>query len=112
MEVGDAEILCGEWDTGRREGEDYNVVLPIEEIIRHPDFGATKGAGEGSDIVVFKINSESLQISKDLKIYPACLPKKDRSHPTEGFHSGWHKVPPQDFIDPVSLQFYDDLFKQ
>ena len=76
-------------------------------IIRHPHFDATKGAGEGSDIAVFKVNSDSLRNGRDLKIYPACLPRKDRSRPTEGFHSGWSKVPPRDFIHPVSLQFYD-----
>ena len=111
MEKGDAEILCGEWHTGRREGEDYNVVLPLEEIIRHPDFDATKGAAEGSDIAVFKVSSGSLTFSKDLKIYPACLPKKDRNRPTEGFHAGWSKPPPRDaFTDVPSI--YDDFFKQ
>ena len=50
MDGRDAEILCGEWQTGaygqNTSGEEYNVVLPIEEIIRSPNFDAeTLGPG-------------------------------------------------------------------
>ena len=36
----DMEVLCGEWETGATpasvSGEEFNVVLPIIDIIRHP----------------------------------------------------------------------------
>ena len=42
MSAEDAEILCGEWETGDiaqiSSGEIYNVFLEIQDIIRHPDY--------------------------------------------------------------------------
>ena len=38
----DAEIICGEWETGSfppiESGEKYNVILDIKDVIRHPDY--------------------------------------------------------------------------
>merc|ERR1712223_505653 len=81
MDGRDAEILCGEWQTGAygqtTSGEEYNVVLPIEEIVRSPNFDAkTLGPAGGSNIAVFKVNDDQLQASRKNKIYPACLPPK------------------------------------
>ena len=120
MDGSDAEIICGEWQTGSTSrsasGEQYNVVLPIVEIIQSPAFDADgKGPGGGSDIAVFKVNDASLQNPRKLKIYPACLPPKDRNPPTEGVHSGWSKPPPLHFLErygPGFIPFYSDFFKQ
>ena len=51
----DAEIVCGEWQTGSTKqgasGEKYNVVLPIVDIIRSPDYNtAGEGPAGGADI--------------------------------------------------------------
>ena len=36
----DVEVICGEWETGDKpyptSGEDYNIVLQIDSIVRHP----------------------------------------------------------------------------
>mgnify|MGYP001393187412 CR=1 FL=1 len=38
----DAEIVCGEWQTGDTaptlSGERYNIVLDIYKIVRHPNY--------------------------------------------------------------------------
>ena len=38
----DVEVICGEWETGNipkeESGENYNVILSIELIKRHPKF--------------------------------------------------------------------------
>jgi len=121
MDGSDAEIICGEWQTGSTSqttsGEEYNVVLPIVEIIQSPAFDAEdKGPGGGSDIAVFKVNDAGLQNPRKHKIYPACLPPKVRSSPpTEGVHSGWSKPPPLHFLEKFGegyIPFYSDFFKQ
>ena len=120
MDGSDAEIICGEWQTDSTSqnvsGEKYNVVLPIVEIIQSPAFDAEgQGPGGGSDIAVFKVNDTDFQDPRKHKIYPACLPPKDRSPPTEGVHSGWSKPPPLHFLRRFAegyLPFYDDFFKQ
>ena len=92
------------------------MVLPVLNIIRSPAFDAGgKGPGGGADIAVFKVNDDGLQNSRKLEIYPACLPPKDRSPPTEGIHSGWTKPPPFPFIERFAvgyIQTYGDFFKQ
>jgi len=120
MDGSDAEIICGEWQTGSMSQsvseEEYNVVLPILEIIRSPAFDATNlGPGGGADIAVFKVNDENLQNPRSRKIYPACLPPRDRSTPTSGVHSGWTKPPPLSFLEKFGsgfVPYYDDFFKQ
>merc|ERR1719278_379565 len=121
MDGSDAEIICGEWQTGstsqNASGEEYNVVLPIVEIIRSPAFDAGgRGPGGGSDIAVFKVNDAGLQNPRKHKIYPACLPPKDRNQmEREGVHSGWSKPPPLHFLERYGkgyLPFYSDFFKQ
>ena len=47
MSGSDAEVLCGEWETGETpssvSGEPYNIVLPITSIVRHPDYTISRG---------------------------------------------------------------------
>ena len=43
----DTEIVCGDWDTGDGGGpssEDFNVVIPILTVKRHPAFGIVRGS--------------------------------------------------------------------
>jgi len=120
MDGRDVEILCGEWETGKANqstsGEEYNVVLPILDIVRSPDFEAGgRGPAGGADIAVFKVNDAGFQNSRDLKIFPACLPPKDRDPPLEGVHSGWTKPPTLSFIEKYAGGYnesYEDFFKQ
>ena len=53
----DADILCGEWQTGdtppASSGERYNIVLNILEIIRHPGYNSSSYLV--NDIAVFKV---------------------------------------------------------
>jgi hypothetical protein len=93
------------------------VVLPILEIIRHPDFDEEnqEGVGEGSDIAVFKVNDTNFKNASANRIYPACLPPSGRKQPTDGVHSGWSLPPPFPLLDnfaPVYTKFYGDFFKQ
>ena len=43
MTGADMEVLCGEWDTATDTEEEYNVILAIANITRHPGFNITRG---------------------------------------------------------------------
>jgi len=119
----DVDILCGEWETGDTprvlSDERYNVLLPIKDIVRHPNFNTSEGAGPigGSDIAIFKVDDSSIQGKSSLRLYPICLPSKEKETPGKqtGIHSGWSKPPPFHFIEERAegyLPFYRDFFKQ
>ena len=61
-----AEILCGEWETGDAPSisskEEYNIILEIKDIIRHSDYtvNVKTSAYLQNDIAVFKINENPL----------------------------------------------------
>ena len=120
MDGSDAEILCGEWQTGAygqtTSGEEYNVVLPVEDIVRSPNFDAeTLGPAGGSDIAVFKVNDDQLQDWRKNRIYPACLPPRDKKFTEFGVHSGWTKPPSVAFIEKFAKGYngtLGDFFKQ
>ena len=62
----DAEIICGEWETGdtpsTSSGERYNIVLSINEIVKHPGYtvNVNSSAFLQNDIAVFKVETNSL----------------------------------------------------
>ena len=62
----DAEILCGEWETGNTpansSGEFYNIKISIEEIVRHPDYKVNEESAAylQNDIAVFKVDNSIL----------------------------------------------------
>ena len=115
----EVEIVCGEWDTATNTEEEYNVVLPIEKIIRHPDFQISRGDRNSqfvaSDIAVIMVKDENFEsLSAIHKIYPACLPTQQLTS-TEAIHSGWSTPPPLDFVRKnVTLyeQYYQEFSKQ
>ena len=39
----DVEVICGEWDIATDTEEEYNVILAIANITRHPGFNITRG---------------------------------------------------------------------
>ena len=47
MSGNDVEVICGEWEIGdipqEESGEEYNVILEIAEIKRHPGFKIDQG---------------------------------------------------------------------
>merc|ERR1711971_222343 len=98
----DAEIVCGEWQTGDTaptlSGERYNIVLEIYKIVRHPNYRVNieSSAYLQNDIAIFKVNDNLLPKEKTerLQVYPACLPLTQRTT-RFGF-----------------LKVYEDFFKQ
>ena len=66
MTGSDAEILCGEWETGdapsATSGEQYNIVLFIIDIEKHPDYRANDNSSASlwNDIAVFKVDDSPL----------------------------------------------------
>ena len=98
----DAKVLCGEWDTNTSTEEEYNVVLKIKKIIRHPDYDISRGELNSqfvaNDIAVFHVEDEGFEsLSATHKIYPACLPSQQLTS-TSGVHSGWAKPPPRELV--------------
>ena len=43
MTGADVEVICGEWNTNTDTEEEYNVILAIAKITRHPGFNITRG---------------------------------------------------------------------
>ena len=119
MDPKEVVILCGEWEAGPTpqnfSDEKYNVVLQVEDIIRHPDFEAEVGVEGGNDIAVFKVNNAGLKDSSAKDINPICLPEPSRPAPKEGFHSGWSTPPKLYYFREFGegfLPFVADTFKQ
>ena len=114
----DSFILCGEFDTSMASsdttGEEYNIILPILEIVRHPQFDALNG---GNDLVVFKVDDTKIQNGKTdtIELWPACLPPQTNEKPRTGIHTGWSKPPPYSFVQSLALGYaleYQDFYKQ
>ena len=116
----DAEIICGEWETGstpaNESGEENNIILPILKIIRHPDYQIVRGEANSqyiaADIAVFVVNDDNLEASTE--IHTACLPKSDQSLPSYGVHAGWSSPPPIEFLEenlPPFVARYTDFHK-
>ena len=108
------EVLCGEWQTGGgSDEEEYNILLPVMEVTRHPDYSLTEGPGQGSDIAVLKVDDSQLADYAGGRVFPACLPKDAR--PAVGVHSGWSRAPTRKFLEryaPGFLPYYNDFLKQ
>ena len=64
MTANDAEILCGEWETGEIPSnvseEQYNIVLDIRDIVKHPNYAVNvdSSAYLENDIAVFKVDDK------------------------------------------------------
>ena len=117
----DAEIICGEWETGSfspiASGEKYNVILNIKDVICHPDYtvNTDSSAHIKNDIAVFKVDDSVLSSMQNRwKIYPACLPTERRTSRV-GYHSGWSSPIPFHILRQYAVGFtkvYRDFFKQ
>ena len=88
MDGEDAVVLCGEWEIGEfsqeESGEEYNIVLPIIEIRRHPDYQIVRGDRNSqyveNDIAIIKVDDNVLnEPLMNEKINPACLPSGNHS---------------------------------
>ena len=123
MTGNEAEIVCGEWETGTVSSEDsgelYNIILPIIRIVKHPKYHISRGELNSQyvadDIAVFKVDDKELKDTNH-DIYPACLPKKNiEPEATYAIHSGWSHPPPLKFLEkslPHYVDYYQDLQKQ
>ena len=99
--------------------EDYNIILSIVELRRHPDFNISLGEGQSqfvvNDIAVVLVDDNSLEnVADNVKLYPACLPGS-MGRTKNAIHSGWSTPPSEDYIKnfaPAYNQYYQDFFKQ
>ena len=118
----DAEIICGEWETGPTpasdSGEEYNIILPIKNIIIHPNYSISRGELNSqfvaNDLAVFIVDDKELMQSED-KIVPICLPSSKNQPPTIAIHSGWSSPPPVEFLEqnlPDYVTYHQEFFKQ
>ena len=120
MQGDDAEVICGEWQTSDETTEDYNIVIPITEIRRHPDFTINRGEGEAqfvsNDIAVIIVDNTVLDssVTSSNNLYPSCLPEPVINGEA-AIHSGWSTPPSEDYISnyaPPYNTYYQDFFKQ
>ena len=116
----DAEIICGEWETGNsyNSEENYNLILNIKEVIRHPDYAVNTDSSAYlvNDVAVFKVDETLIsRLDFDIwKIYPACLPVGNSVSKT-GIHSGWSSPIPKHILEKYAPGFahvYREFFKQ
>ena len=93
MTGSDAEIVCGEWQTGdypqSESGELYNIHLDIKQIVRHPNYSVQLETSSllQYDVAIFKVDETSIQqvesldlgrtknveVLKKIKIKTCCL---------------------------------------
>merc|ERR1712223_688820 len=115
----DAEVICGEFQTGdltaEESGEEWNIVLDIEKISVHPDYNITLGEENSqyvyADMATIHLN-EDLSDEEITNLTPVCLPQPHDSQ--FGVHAGWSSPPPLKFIQeelPFHEQFYEDFSK-
>merc|ERR1711892_118020 len=131
MEPTDAEILCGEWETGPTppslSGENKNIVLSILDIKRHPKFDPKIGPIAGNDIVVFKVDDKKIRNNpnKRKNLNTVCFSNPSLKKQVEmengdkvvrsGIHAGWAQPPPLNFLmqyAPAYVPLYREFFKQ
>ena len=117
----DGEIICGEWETGpsryTESGEDYNIILPINNITRHPNYTISRGEGKSqfvaNDLAVFFVDDTLLKDSD--VITPICLPSSSKQQSTTAFHSGWSSPPSKTFLQqylPAYVPYHRQFFYQ
>merc|ERR1711892_249627 len=131
MEPTDAEILCGEWETGPTppslSDEKENIVLPILDIKRHPKFDTKIGPIAGNDIAVFKVDDKIIRNNpnKRKNLNSVCFSNPLLKKQVEmdnggkvirsGIHAGWAEPPPLTFLmryAPAYVPLYREFFKQ
>ena len=121
----DAEVVCGDWEIGNKpfstSGEDYNVVMKIKEIKRHPEYDISRGTGNTqyviNDIAAIIVEDDVYQdIFERNQIYPACLPLgQTSSFGIPAVHSGWSTPPSLKFLfefAPPYVAVNEDFIKQ
>merc|ERR1719153_128948 len=119
MDGQDARIVCGEGDTSQDDSEEYNIVMTVRQIVRHPGYDPAVGVSKGSDLAIFKVNDRNLKKALDnrYEVWPACLPPAGQgsTRARTGIHTGWSKPPPLSFVESVAPGYaglYDNFYKQ
>lgn len=116
----DAMVVCGEWDTASNDEEEYNVILRIVKIVRHPEYDISRGEENSqfivSDIAVLHVRDANFEkLSNKYRIYPACLPTNHQLSSITAIHAGWSTSPPVDFVRenvPAYREVYQYFSKQ
>ena len=80
----DVEVVCGEWEIGKipfsTSGEEYNLVMQIENIKRHPHYEIVRSRNGDqtqyviNDIAVIIVEAVDQRYFAKNQVYPACLP--------------------------------------
>ena len=113
------EVICGEWETGdtpaSSSGEEYNIVLPILSITRHPHYAINSGVNQAqyvsNDIAVIKVNDTNQPLSG---ITPPCIPTYNTNAVEDLVHVGWSEPPPFHYVQSEAsgyALYYRDFFK-
>ena len=122
----DAEIICGEWETGptpmSESEEEYNIILPIKTVTRHPNYSISRGEARSqfviNDLAIFIVDDKELKKKVDEmkhSIVPICLPSISHQTPTTAIHSGWSSPPPLEFLEqnlPFYVPYHQEFFKK
>ena len=114
----DAEVICGEWETGDDSDttEEYNIILEIRTIRIHPDYFISQGVNNSqyviNDIATIHVAEEPLTSQDVSRLTPACLPEAHSS--SFAVHAGWSSPPPLKYVQeefPVFEDYYQDFMK-
>ena len=117
----DAEVVCGEFETGNytaeESGEEFNTVLEIKNITVHPDYNISRGNKTSqfvvADIATIKVK-EDLSQEEISRLTPVCLPQHQDYRSQYAVHAGWSSPPPLKFIQeklPDHEPIYRDFSK-
>lgn len=82
MKCGDIYVLTGDHDLNGQEGYEQNI--PIEKIIKHPDYSAY--ANHDYDLALIKLQSP---LTYNKRVRPVCFPKFDFPSGTKCYVTGW-----------------------
>lgn len=82
MHCGPIFILTGDHNLNGKEGYEQNI--PIEKIIKHPQYAAHQN--HDYDLALIKLQSP---LTYNKRVLPVCLPKFDFAVDTKCYVTGW-----------------------
>ena len=81
MNFGRIFVVTGDHDLNGQEGYEQNI--PIEKIIKHPDYA---WLSSDYDLALIKLRSP---LTYNMRVRPVCLPKRDFPSGTKCYVTGW-----------------------
>ena len=82
MNFGRIFVVTGDHDLYGQEGYEQNI--PIEKIIKHPDY--SRYASHDYDLALIKLQSP---LTYNKRVRPVCLPESDFPSGTKCYVTGW-----------------------